>query len=1460
MKKLSIKICSVILVAALVFSTAFFTEFDLDGISKVFGASVCDHFNPTYYKAYGDFAYCDTIYRSYDPVTDDELYSMEGVKIVDYHGTDTHVVFPEYIDGKPVLAIEYVFGFTSCTNRKNLEKVEEVTLPSTLKVIGQDLFRGNKTLKSIVIPEGVERIGSYAFYNCTALEEIILPDSINSIFSQAFYKCTSLKSIVLPKNLYEVNYATFSNCSSLTNVTFNEGLWKIGNNAFERCNLETVELKEGFKNIGRYAFAYNQNLKSVDFPESLSEINECAFYNTAVTEFSLPDGVCSLNAALSGTMVTEFTLPKGIKTLEPVAIGQKIDTLILQGCDVAAGALAYTASKTLIYQGLGEIDEKAFYIDPDATEPTYDVPETVIFTDGINVNMDRFLCDTMGYYYRLDEETGYRIYSKEYTGAERYRPTGNDYVNNEVWHFDLTVENGVIITDYTGTETETLVVPDELVVAHISYPVIAIGRKAFKDCLAKDIVLPDSIEKIDAYAFYNCENLEKTNIPDGFTRIEPFTYGLCSNMTEINIPDSVVYIEDFAFDGRRLVKELVIPSSVKCIGERAFYNNYFIEALTLNEGLEEIGAHAFYANADSKSFFKDPYDPVPFTLVIPSTVKKIGKGAFEGSGVSGEVTIPASITEIPDSMFKDCYLLTSVNMHENITQIGDFAFFYAEGMTSVKLPSNLESIGEGAFENSMLESVILPSTLKHIGKYAFCYTQLKSVNIPSSVEEINEGVFFDCEKLTTINIANGVKYIDKYAFSYTLDRFILPPSITEIHEDAFYYVDSINHLVFNASCYEYDLDYDGLYGRPNYHLYLRFDKPFKNVTISKLTIGSSVKYIPSHCFDSAVIGEIVLPGNLIGIGDSAFSKANGSGMKTINLPESVKIIGDYAFKNSTIKEITLSQNIETVGNDAFVNASLEKLNYNCTNCTFNDNDKTDIEGIFKSPFSSCENLKTIVIGDDVQTVPDFMFCSISNLETVHIPDKITSVGKGAFAFSGVKSVTGLAGLTEIEDYAFYNCSSLAKFDLSALKITDIGNYAFANSGLVSFNGGTLLESVGDSCFAGCASLTDLALGTKIMLVGNNAFEGCSALKTVIIPDTVKNIGDRAFYNCSEVETVYMSVNVVYIPTECFANDSKLSSFTWNAESKLIGRLAFANCTSLSDLNFIGIEKLYESSFYNSGVKVVTLGEALNEADAALEEIQASSFQNCTGLETVSIGGNVSTVSNLAFAGCSNLEAALISDTVTEIAEDAFDGCDNLTIYCSEDSYAHAYASARGIPVSTFVIAAIPNKVYTGYAIKPEITVTLSGSSLKKNSDYTVSYSNNINVGTATVKVQGKGMYDMLSSKANFTIVTKNISKVSVADIRPQKHTGKAIEPSLTVTDNGRYLKEGKDYSVNYYNNTNQGVANAVISGIGNYSGTVTTSFEITELGSSEGFSDWFVRFITDSFTRIISFLLTYFIK
>ena len=132
--------------------------------------------------------------------------------------------------------------------------------------------------------------------------------------------------------------------------------------------------------------------------------------------------------------------------------------------------------------------------------------------------------------------------------------------------------------------------------------------------------------------------------------------------------------------------------------------------------------------------------------------------------------------------------------------------------------------------------------------------------------------------------------------------------------------------------------------------------------------------------------------------------------------------------------------------------------------------------------------------------------------------------------------------------------------------------------------------------------------------------------------------------------------------------------------------------------------------------------------------------------------------------------------------------------------------------------------YDGKAKKPGVTVKLNGKTLKNGTDYTVSYSNNTKVGTATVKITGKGNYTGSVSKT-FKI-KNNFKKATVSGISTKAFTGKNITQSITVKYNGKTLKNGTDYTVSCSNNKSIGTATVKIAGKGSYTGTITKTFKI----------------------------------
>ena len=132
--------------------------------------------------------------------------------------------------------------------------------------------------------------------------------------------------------------------------------------------------------------------------------------------------------------------------------------------------------------------------------------------------------------------------------------------------------------------------------------------------------------------------------------------------------------------------------------------------------------------------------------------------------------------------------------------------------------------------------------------------------------------------------------------------------------------------------------------------------------------------------------------------------------------------------------------------------------------------------------------------------------------------------------------------------------------------------------------------------------------------------------------------------------------------------------------------------------------------------------------------------------------------------------------------------------------------------------------YDGKTKTPSVTVKVGGKTLKKDTDYTVSYSNNTKVGTAKVTITGKGNYTGSVSK---TYSIKNdFKKATISGISNKSYTGKNITQSITVKYNGKTLKKGTDYTVSYSNNKSIGTATVKIAGKGSYTGTITKTFKI----------------------------------
>lgn len=258
--------------------------------------------------------------------------------------------------------------------------------------------------------------------------------------------------------------------------------------------------------------------------------------------------------------------------------------------------------------------------------------------------------------------------------------------------------------------------------------------------------------------------------------------------------------------------------------------------------------------------------------------------------------------------------------------------------------------------------------------------------------------------------------------------------------------------------------------------------------------------------------------------------------------------------------------------------------------------------------------------------------------------------------------------------------------------------------------------------------------------------------------------------------------------------------------------------------------------------------------SGITEIDKEVFRNFNNLEEVVLENGIKRIGEKAFYSCQQLRKITIPASVNEIGKDflwtgytwvgSSEHVVYAAIYAPKGSYALQYAQKNGIQykmdLSTAAVSGIKSSYrYTGKAITPSVKVKLGSQTLKKGSDYQITYKNNKKIGTATVTITGLGNYAgeiRKTFKITKTSETskKNIGNCSIKRIAPQRYTGKPIQPVITVKDGSKTLKKGTHYTVTYKNNKKVGSASVTITGKGSYTGSVKKSFTIKYMTPAKG--------------------------
>ena len=153
----------------------------------------------------------------------------------------------------------------------------------------QPWYSSGAQIKSVVLGDGVTSVGDDAFnggFNAGfPITELSLPDSLREIGDSAFSYCKSLTSVSLPAGVESIGMSAFSGCEQLTALTLGDSLQRIGDGAFSGCGIVSVSLPESLESLGSGAFANCKGLTEVTFQGSAPTIDDYAFSSVTATVY-----------------------------------------------------------------------------------------------------------------------------------------------------------------------------------------------------------------------------------------------------------------------------------------------------------------------------------------------------------------------------------------------------------------------------------------------------------------------------------------------------------------------------------------------------------------------------------------------------------------------------------------------------------------------------------------------------------------------------------------------------------------------------------------------------------------------------------------------------------------------------------------------------------------------------------------------------------------------------------------------------------------------------------------------------------------------------------------------------------------------------------------------------------------------------------------------------------------------
>ncbi len=519
------------------------------------------------------------------------------------------------------------------------------------------------------------------------------------------------------------------------------------------------------------------------------------------------------------------------------------------------------------------------------------------------------------------------------------------------------------------------------------------------------------------------------------------------------------------------------------------------------------------------------------------------------------VVIQNGVTSVGKNAFQSCANLASVTLPaQGLESVGDVAFYHCDALASITYP-----------EAPSTPTVTLPEGVTRIGDNAFGFCALTTFHIPASVTDIGESVFYKCAALTAITVseensaytaADGILFdhgqtvLVWYPAQKSLTEYTLPESVRRIGNYAFNSCPTLNKVTFPA------------------------------------VEDGGLEEIGEYAFAYSAVSELAIPVSLTTVGDYAFyectglSDNDGNAVGTVNYGGNrqqwsalVMGTGNYRLTNSNIvfgdmrqDNVVASGECGSLGNNVSWSLNIEGEFRISGKGTMRDYRSADsvpwaAYGDGEETTDLRPRILTATVSEGVTNLGDYAFYDCENLTAVQLPASMKNIGSSDSAYSRV----------------FYNCTALTEINLSATAATSIGNYAFN----------------------GCAALASVTFPDTLLTIGGRAFLNCTALTAVTIPASVTSVGEWAFRGCTNLTAFTMEP----LPRNASPHYTSLGAYV------------LADCTALTDVSFTE--------------NLTVLG------DYALTR--------CAQLREVALPASVSGVGNCAFLSCPGLAAVNVNE-------------------------------------------------------------------------------------------------------------------------------------------------------------------------------------------------------------------------